>query len=221
MQGRFYFWLLIGMLSFLSVGTAQAQEKDRLLLSAATQESHQMKMSAKKNGEGFQHVHALAMDTERQILFLGTHIGLFRSDDRGRSWKKVALSATQSGFDIMGVTPDPNDRKTIYIATHEAGVFKSTDGGETWKQVNNGLGGMDVHGLAIDPNSPRNLYAAVREKGEGIYKTTDGGGKWTRVDDGPQGEVKVLRSVNISSGMGGIFLYAGTSTGLQRSPDCF
>jgi hypothetical protein len=41
------------------------------------------------------------------------------------------------------------------------------------------------------------------------------------VDDGPEGEVKVLKSVDIPTGMGGIFLYAGTSMGLQRSPDCF
>jgi photosystem II stability/assembly factor-like uncharacterized protein len=133
----------------------------------------------------------------------------------------VALSATQSSLDMMGMTPDPKDPKTIYVATHEAGVFKSTDGGETWKQVNNGLGGLDVHGLAIDPITPQKLHAAVREKGEGIYKTTDGRGKSTRVDDGPQGEIKGLTSVNIPTEMGGIFLYAGTSTGLQRSPDCF
>jgi len=42
-----------------------------------------------------------------------------------------------------------------------------------------------------------------------------------RVDDGPAGEVKVLVSVNISTGMGGIFLYAGTAEGLKRSADCF
>ena len=221
MPGRFYFWPLMGMLWFLSVSTAQGQEKASLLLSAATQDSHQMNMGDKKDGNGFQHVHALAMDAEGRTLFLGAHTGLFRSGDRGRSWKKVAMSTTQSGFDMMGVTPDPKDPKTIYVATHEAGVFKSTDGGETWKQVNNGLGGMDVHGLAIDPNTPQKLHAAVREKGEGIYKTTDGGGKWTRVDDGPQGEIKVLTSVNVPTGMGGIFLYAATSTGLQRSPDCF
>ena len=45
--------------------------------------------------------------------------------------------------------------------------------------------------------------------------------KWTRVDDGPGGEVKVLASVNIPTGMGGIWLYAGTAEGLQRNPDCF
>jgi len=87
--------------------------------------------------------------------------------------------------------------------------------------VNAGLDGLDVHGLAIDPTTPEKLHAAVRDTGEGLYRTTDGGGKWTRVDDGPGGEVKVLASVNISTGMGGIWLYAGTGAGLQRDPDCF
>lgn len=174
-----------------------------------------------KNSSGFEHVHALALDSNGQSLFLGAHTGLFRSEDGGRSWKQVLVSAKHSHLDVMTVLPDPREPKTIFIGTHEAGVFKSSDGGSTWKQANNGLGGMDVHGLAIHPNAPSKLHAAVREKGDGVYRTTDGGGKWTRVDDGPDGEVKVLRSVNIPTGMGGIFLYAGTSTGLQRSPDCF
>ncbi|HEY2918542.1 MAG TPA: YCF48-related protein [Candidatus Binatia bacterium] len=170
---------------------------------------------------GFEHVHALALDANGQSLFLGTHRGLFRSEDGGRSWQQVPVSAKHSHLDVMTVTPDPREPKTIFVGTHEAGVFKSSDGGTTWRQVNMGIGGSDVHGLAIDPNTPAKLHAAVREKGEGIYRTTDGGGKWTRVDDGPEGEVKILKSVNIPTGMGGIFLYAGTSTGLQRSPDCF
>jgi len=178
-------------------------------------------VAQQKNSPTFEHVHSLALDSGGQTLFLGAHSGLFRSDDRGRSWNKVSLSTKQGHLDVMDVAPDPREPKTIYIATHEAGVLKSTDGGRTWKEASSGLGGPDVHGLAIDPNMPFKLHAAVREKGDGIYRTTDNGGKWIRVDDGPQGEVKVLRSVNISTGMGGIFLYAGTSTGLQRSPDCF
>ena len=169
----------------------------------------------------FEHVHAIALDASGTSLYLGTHAGLFRSEDSASTWKKIELAEKHAHLDIMAVTADPKSPKTIYVATHEAGVFKSTDGGVTWKQMNDGLGGLDVHGLAIDPNSPSKLHAAVREKGDGIYRTTDGGGKWTRVDDGPEGEVKVLKSVNIPTGMGGIFLYAGTSTGLQRSPDCF
>jgi photosystem II stability/assembly factor-like uncharacterized protein len=172
-------------------------------------------------GAGFEHVHALAMDAAGQILFLGAHTGLFKSDDGGRSWKKVALPAKQSHLDVMAVILDPRDPRTIYVGTHEAGVLKSTDGGNSWTETNRGLGGLDVHGLTIDPNVPSKLHAAVRDKGEGIYRTTDGGGKWIRVDDGPGGEVKVLTSVNIPTGMGGIFLYAGTAAGLQRSADCF
>jgi photosystem II stability/assembly factor-like uncharacterized protein len=169
----------------------------------------------------FEHVHALALDAGRQTLFLGAHIGLFQSANRGRTWNTVPISSKHAHLDVMDIAADPKEPKTIYIGTHEAGVLKSTDGGKTWKDASRGIGGADVHGLAIDPNMPVKLYAAVREKGEGIYRTTDQGGNWTRVDDGPQGEIKVLRSVNIPTGMGGIFLYAGTSIGLQRSPDCF
>ena len=169
----------------------------------------------------FEHAHALAMDAEGRLLFLGAHAGFFRSEDGGRSWQKVALSAKHPRLDVMAVASDPKDPLTIYVGTHEAGVLRSTDGGTTWREANTGLGGLDVHGLAIDPNAPGKLHATVREKGEGIYRTTDRGGKWSRVDDGPGGEVKVLTSVNIPTGMGGIYLYAGTAEGLQRSPDCF
>jgi photosystem II stability/assembly factor-like uncharacterized protein len=220
MKRAFYFWLALGIAWFINSREVQGQEKPQLLLSAATQENHQMNMGDNKSGGVFEHVHALAVDADGRTLFLGAHTGLFRSDDGGHSWMKAALSAKQSNFDIMAVTPDPKDPKTVYVATHEAGVFKSANAGMTWKEINTGLGGPDVHGLAIDPNDGK-LHAMVREKGEGVYRSTNGGGKWTRVDDGPGGEVKVLTSVNIPTGMGGIFLYAGTAEGLQRNPDCF
>ena len=169
----------------------------------------------------FEHVHALAVDAAGQTLWLGAHTGLFRSEDGGRSWQMVGLPGTHSRLDVMAVTPDPKDPGLVYVGTHEAGVLKTTDGGATWTEGNAGLGGLDVHGLALDPTAPQKLHAAVREKGEGLYRTTDGGEKWVRVDDGPGGEVKVLTSVNILTGMGGIWLYAGTAEGLQRNPDCF
>ncbi|HWP60854.1 MAG TPA: YCF48-related protein [Candidatus Acidoferrales bacterium] len=206
--------MLWGTMWALGAGAALGGEVAYLQFAAA-------RNAPKANAAVFEHVHALAMDAEGRSLFLGTHGGLFRSEDGGRTWKKIALGTEHSRLDVMAVTADPRDAKTIYAGTHEAGVFKTTDGGVTWNQVNQGLGGMDVHGLAIDPNMAFKLHAAVREKGDGIYRTTDHGGKWIRVDDGPEGEVKVLTSVNISTGMGGIFLYAGTSAGLQRSADCF
>jgi hypothetical protein len=201
--------------AFIALLTALALLAALPLFSLAAQDD------PKKGGGGFEHVHALDTDAEGKSLFLGAHTGLFRSEDGGRSWQKVALPTKHAHPDVMAIAPDPKDPLVIYVGTHEAGVFKSRDGGTAWRQANTGLGGLDVHGLAIDPNAPQKLHAAVREAGEGIYRTTDGGGKWTRVDDGPGGEVKVLTSVNIPTGMGGIYLYAGTAEGLQRNPDCF
>ena len=169
----------------------------------------------------FEHVHALAFDAGGGTLWLGAHTGLFRSEDRGRTWTRIPLPGTDHGPDVMGVTPHPSEPDVVYVGTHEAGTLKSTDGGKTWATVNAGLRGLDVHGLAIDPTAPTKLHALVREPGAGLYRTTDGGQKWVRVDDGPAGETKVLASVNIPTGMGGIFLYAGTGEGLQLSPDCF
>jgi photosystem II stability/assembly factor-like uncharacterized protein len=170
---------------------------------------------------GFEHVHALAVAADGHTLWLGAHTGLFRSGDGGRTWQPVKLSDKAGHPDVMTLLGDPRDGRTLYVGTHEAGVFRTQDGGGTWAQMNTGIGGLDVHGLALDPNEPAKLHAAVRGQGEGVYRTTDAGGKWVRVDDGPAGEVKVLASVNIATGMGGIFLYAGTAEGLLRSPDCF
>lgn len=175
----------------------------------------------RERAPAFEHVHAVAFDAEGRALWLGAHAGLFRSEDGGLTWTKVALPVKHHAPDVMAVAPDPRDLRVLYVGTHEAGVLKTTDGGATWLPVNTGLKGLDVHGLAIDPNAPVKLHAAVREMGAGLYRTSDGGQQWVRVDDSPAGETKVLASVNIATGMGGIFLYAGTAEGLQRNPDCF
>ncbi len=192
-----------------------------ILFAALTAFNPTQAAAQKKDSPAFGNVHALSLDSSGKTLFLGAHAGLFRSGDDGRSWSKVSVSKKRTHIEIMDIAPDPRQATTIYVATREAGVLKSADGGRTWGEVNGGLKGLDVRGLAIDPQAPATLHAVLGEKGGGFYRTKDGGSKWTRVDDGPWGEVKVLRSVDLPSGMGGIFLYAGTSMGLQRSPDCF
>ena len=170
----------------------------------------------------FEHVHALTFDAGGRTLWLGAHTGLYRSEDDGRTWAKASWPVQNHGPDVMAIAPHPAEAGVLFVGTHEAGVLKTVDGGKTWKAANRGLVGLDVHGLAVDPNAPDKVHAAVREKGSGIYRTTTGAeGGWVRVDDGPAGETKALVSVNIPTGMGGIFLYAGTREGLLRNPDCF
>lgn len=177
--------------------------------------------SGSSTTSAFEHAHALAFDAGGRALWLGAHTGLFRSEDGGLTWTKVALPLGHEAPDVMALAAHPGDGQVAYVGTHEAGILKTADGGRTWTAINRGLGGLDVHGIAIDPNTPAKLHVLVRGNGEGVYRTTDGGLKWVRVDDGPAGETKVLASVNIPTGMGGIFLYAGTAEGLQGNPDCF
>ena len=55
----------------------------------------------------FEHVHALTFDAEGRALWLGTHAGLFRSENGGRTWEKVPLLADGShGPDVMNLTSD-------------------------------------------------------------------------------------------------------------------
>lgn len=174
-------------------------------------------------GPSFEHVHALAFDAGARTLWLGAHTGLYRSEDRGGTWVAVPLGAHGHGHahDVMAIAAHPTDPAILYVGTHEAGVLKTTDGGKTWRAVNAGLAGLDAHGLALAPNAPDKLHVLIRDKGAGVYRSSNGGDAWVRVDDGPAGETKVLASVDIATGMGGIFLYAATADGLWRSPDCF
>lgn len=106
-------------------------------------------------------------------LLLGTHEGLFRSSDGGRTWAKAELD----GNDAMNLAqPDGN---TIWAAGHDV-LARSTDGGATWQDVRpSGLPSLDVHGFAVDPRAPARLFAAIA--GQGLYRSTDGGRSFSLV----------------------------------------
>ena len=82
MQAKKCLWMAVGtILIFNSMDTLNAQMEHRPS-SAAAEADH--KMQAKDFG----YVHALAMDADGRILFLGAHTGLFRSEDGGTKWER-------------------------------------------------------------------------------------------------------------------------------------
>jgi photosystem II stability/assembly factor-like uncharacterized protein len=117
-------------------------------------------------------------------LLLGTHQGLFGSNDGGRTWSKVGLSRR----DAMNLARP--SRETIWVAGHN--VFaKSTDGGATWANVRPaGLPSLDIHGFALDPKHPGRLYAAVA--GEGLYRSRNNGRSFSLVSAEVGGAVFAL-----------------------------
>jgi hypothetical protein len=105
-------------------------------------------------------------------LVLGTHQGLFRSTDGGRSWTQAEL-VNQDAMNLARASS-----KTVWAAGHNV-LALSGDGGSTWQDVQpTGLPSLDVHGFAVDPESDR-LWAAVA--GQGLYRSDDGGASFSLI----------------------------------------
>ena len=103
--------------------------------------------------------------------------GVFRSQDGGKTWKKVLFKNDSVG--AADVAIDPTNPRIVYASlwntrrptwyTYQptngpgGGLFKSSDGGTTWNQLTNGLPTTCVGktGIAIAPSNPRRIYAVV------------------------------------------------------------
>jgi len=112
----------------------------------------------------------------------------------------------------------------LFAALAEGGLRRSLDGGRSWTDAGAGLPDRPVTALTLAAREPEMIYAALA--GDGLWRSQDAGESWEFVMDRPylegaEHEVLSLVSVASPTGMGGIWLYAGTDAGLTRVPDCF
>ena len=114
------------------------------------------------------HAHSLMVDPDSGgRLWLGVHTGLYRSDDRGRSWRPSGLGSADA-MNLAGGRAGP-----FWVAGHDV-LERSSDGGESWESVRpDGLPGLDLHGFTVRAGEPDEVVAAVA--GQGLYRSTDGG----------------------------------------------
>jgi len=110
---------------------------------------------------------------------------------------------------VIEIEIDPNNKNTIYVATHIHGVYKSSDGGSTWEKLddqNNGLPRIGVYDIDVDSSNSQILYATALSgplpdymmppeaiqlltgfknldpDGKcGVYKSVNGGKNWTLI----------------------------------------
>jgi len=137
-------------------------------------------------------------DQNRQFIST-TDIGLFRSEDGGKSWmsstKGVPRDWTNTTYWIVfdpkvkgrvwsvnswtHDLPRPKMWRHSGITKYRGGVCISTDGGKTWSKSNDGMEQTAATHILLDPTSPvdaRVLY--LTGFGRGVYKSTDGGRSW-------------------------------------------
>lgn len=133
---------------------------------------------------------------------------LFKSADRGETWKRVR-------FEPVGLTTlvavAPADPETVYAVLFDGTVWRSRDGGGTWEEA--GDPRVLPSRLVVDPRSPSTLYAAAN----GLAKSTDGGTTWTRLLDGIIFDLEI--SPSSPSTLYAVVGLANNVHQLQRSTD--
>jgi photosystem II stability/assembly factor-like uncharacterized protein len=125
--------------------------------------------------------------------------GLYKSTDRGATWKQVLAIGENTG--VSEVVLDPRDPETLYAVAYqrrrhvwtlidggpESGIHKSTDGGQSWTKLATGLPKEDLGriGIAVSPVDPDVVYAIVESIGKagGFYRSVDRGATWEKRSD--------------------------------------
>src|ERR1700733_14269443 len=71
--------------------------------------------------------------TDPNILFAGTHDGVYRSTDRGKTFKRANFP--DKGMEIWSFLVDAGNPKLVYAGGSPIAVYRSEDSGETWKRL--------------------------------------------------------------------------------------
>jgi photosystem II stability/assembly factor-like uncharacterized protein len=125
--------------------------------------------------------------------------GLYRTEDGGKTWKKVLEISENTG--VNNIIYDPRNPDVMYATSEqrrrhvftkigggpESAVYKSTDGGATWEKIMKGLPKVDLGGMGIAyaPSNPDIIYLIVEaaEGKSGFFRSTNRGASWDKMSD--------------------------------------
>lgn len=132
--------------------------------------------------------------------------GLFRSEDRGATWKLVESLWNHptrtlwngGGADetaMHSICVDPRDARTVVVAVSSGGVWRTRDLGETWEACTKGMKAgyvppeqaenpenQDPHHVVQSPSSPGVFWC---QHHMGIYRSDDDLASWTSIEAHP------------------------------------
>jgi hypothetical protein len=138
-------------------------------------------------------VFSLAVSAADGAVYAGCEPSrLFRSDDKGDSWRELeGLLALPSRPNwsfpprpwtshVRWIAPSPHEADLLLVGIELGGLMRSSDGGQSWQDHRPGAQ-RDVHSLAWHPGVPGRAYEAG---GGGAAFSTDAGETWQPADEG-------------------------------------
>ncbi len=123
-----------------------------------------------------------------------TNRGLYRTEDGGKTWKKILYVNDLTG--VADMVMDPSNPDKIFVAMWQyrrwpwffksggpgSGLYVTYDGGDHFTKITAkaGLpkGELGRIGIAVSASNPKVVYALVESKKNGLYRSDDGGKTW-------------------------------------------
>lgn len=122
--------------------------------------------------------------TNPDILLCATNHGIWRTDDAGAAWTRVAEG------NFRDIEFKPGDPSVVYASSNA--FFRSLDGGNSFSQVATGLAAPSQvirMELAVTPADPEVVYAVCGRSDNsgfrGLYRSTDGGASFSLRSSAP------------------------------------
>ena len=123
--------------------------------------------------------------------YAGTHGGIFKSTDGGKTWNKLTTGLPQVSQAYVAIAAGDAHRLYASVAFgRETAIYRSDDAGENWHRATTDarpatrIGGGDLAVLRVDPKDPNTLYSASIV----TWRSTDGGQTWTGIKGAPGGD---------------------------------
>jgi len=123
-----------------------------------------------------------------EVVYAGTDMGLYRTDDRGGQWRR--LETPMNGSMVWSLAIDPVEPNVMFAGTgtpSTPAIYRSTDQGKSWERravaiaaecPNVGIPRPTA--IAIDPLDHRHVWVGLEV--DGVRHSADGGETWTTIN---------------------------------------
>ncbi|MEO8714076.1 MAG: hypothetical protein ABI369_03590 [Acetobacteraceae bacterium] len=135
------------------------------------------------DAEGMLDGHAVATSpAQPERVYLATRMGLFSSDDQGRTWQDMGVGKVSAHTYGRDLRVSPHDPNVMYAALSPAfssaagSLWRSGDAGRNWARFDKTSPTNTAMAVALHPGDARCVWFAA--KTGAVFGTADGGENW-------------------------------------------